>query len=152
MLGLIEIQVVDGQMRRGGRYRLEILPNNDKTATSLLPLIKKHVLPETTKVKDGWKGYINLGDHGFDHHTVIHERNFVDPLTGANTQTVESNWRPLRDALRKGGFKEETFYLHLSEYLWRRELLISGEDPFMRFIRAAAYTYNPQHATAQFRG
>ena len=153
ILGLIEIQTgEEGRKRRGGRFRLEILLENSKSEETLLRLIKKHVLPGTTIITDGWNGYKNLADHGFVHYTVIHEYNFVDPAPGANTQTIESNWRPVRRVLQRGGITHDTFHLHLAEYLWRRELLISGEDPFRRFLSAAAYVYNSEKATAEYNG
>ena len=90
-------------MRRVGRFRLEILPNNSKSEETLISMIQKHVLPGTKVITDGWAGYKNLADDGYEHDTVIHEVEFVNHITGANTQTIESNWRPLKNKLRLGG-------------------------------------------------
>ena len=153
ILGLIEIQTgPEGEKRRGGRFRLEILPDNSKTEATLVSFIEKHVEKGTTIVTDSFKSYHNLRRHNYNHFTVNHSENFRDPLTGANTQTIESNWRPLKRKLLRGGFKDDTLADHLCEYLWRREILMTEEDPFIAFVKAAAHTYNPLHSTAVYRG
>ncbi|KCZ77387.1 hypothetical protein H311_01601, partial [Anncaliia algerae PRA109] len=37
---------------------------------------------------------------GFIHYTVNHSLNFVDPITGANTQAIENRWSVLKRKLR----------------------------------------------------
>lgn len=45
-------------------------------------IVRLHVLPGTTIRSDLWRGYNNLGNIGYDHQTVNHSQNFVDPNTG----------------------------------------------------------------------
>lgn len=143
-MGMIEINIgEEGQKRRGGRFRLEICPENRRDAATLRQLIQKHVKPGTTLVTDGWKGYCDIGDYNYDHHTVIHDYNFVDPGTGANTQTIESSWRSVRRKLSKGGTKKDELALHLCEFLWRRLVRNQERDPFVEFMGAAALAYDP---------
>jgi hypothetical protein len=44
-------------------------------------------------------------DLEYDHETVNHQENFVDPITGANTQTIECYWRHLKTQMRKSGVR-----------------------------------------------
>jgi transposase-like protein len=122
-----------GMMDHDGGYRLEICPENKRDRQTLQALITKHVAPDTTIMTDCWKGYEGLDEIGFEHFTVNHSYNFVDPDTGANTQRIESSWRALRKKLSRGGVKGEHLAFHLCEYLWRRQL--QDSDPFETLIQ-----------------
>jgi hypothetical protein len=79
---------------------------------------------------DGWKGYEGLNEIGFQHLTVNHSYNYVDPETWANTQTIESSWRPLRKRLSRGGITKDKLASHLCEYMSRKEIAKNKKDPF----------------------
>lgn len=67
----------------------------DRSAATILPIIQKYVNPGSTIISDEWRAYrqiINLPGR-FNHLTVNHRYNFVDPVTGAHTQGIESTWR-----------------------------------------------------------
>jgi hypothetical protein len=55
---------------------------------TLLPIIEREVEIGTTIDSDQWGAYSSLKDHRFIHQTVNHSENFVDPNTGAHTQTI----------------------------------------------------------------
>jgi len=57
---------------------------------TLLPIIEREVEIGITILSDQWRAYSSLKDHGFIHQTVNHTEHFVDPNTGAHTQTIES--------------------------------------------------------------
>ena len=54
-----------------------------------------------------WSGYNNLetilSENNYTHLTVNHSQNFVDPTTGANTQSIEAFWSVMKRNLRKSG-------------------------------------------------
>ncbi|KAK0417512.1 hypothetical protein QR680_013056 [Steinernema hermaphroditum] len=94
-----------------------------RDAASLLPLIQRHVAPGSIINTDGWRAYdgITRLPEGYSHETVIHERNFVDPVTGAHTQSIESLWQKVKRPHKSGyGTHRSTLQSHLDEFCWRR--------------------------------
>ena len=71
----------------------------DRTANTLVSIISENILPGTTVISDCWKAYSSLNSEGFSHLTVNHSVNFVDPETGAHTNTIESTWRALKKSI-----------------------------------------------------
>ena len=61
--------------------------NNKRDHNTLIPAIIQHVHRGTLIVTDKWKGYFHLDKHGYRHEDVNHKREFVNPLTGAHTNT-----------------------------------------------------------------
>jgi transposase-like protein len=116
--GLKEGTWVLGMIDRDAGFRLEICPDNKRDHETLLRLIQKHIRPNTTIITDKWKGYIGLQNKEFGHMTVNHRYNFVDPDSGAHTQTIESSWRPLKHKLTRSGLQREDLGMH---YRWANE-------------------------------
>ncbi|XP_039301676.1 uncharacterized protein LOC120356894 [Solenopsis invicta] len=79
-------RLIKGQWIFGGYERdtkkIFVVPVEDRTTDTLLKCIKEWVLPGTTIVSDCWKSYDCLQHEGFQHLTVNHSYNFVDPQTG----------------------------------------------------------------------
>ena len=71
----------------------------DRTATTLLEIIKFHVLPGSIVVVDGWLGYNGLTDMGYQHYTVNHSKEFVNHDTGFHTNHIEGTWSSLKSGL-----------------------------------------------------
>lgn len=67
----------------------------EKRAT-LLPIIQREVEVGSTIYSDEWRAYSNLNDHDYVHITLNHQLHFIDPETGANTQSIESTWRRIK--------------------------------------------------------
>jgi transposase-like protein len=61
----------------------------DRTADTLMAVLRDWVEPGTRVISDGWSAYIDLGSMGFTHQTVNHSIHFVDPNTGAHTNTIK---------------------------------------------------------------
>ena len=59
-----------------------------RNAQTLLPVIQQYIVPGTTIVSDLWGAYNTIGNIGYNHLTVNHSLNFVDPNTGAHTNLV----------------------------------------------------------------
>ena len=56
-----------------------LVEKQDRSAATLILLIKKYILPVTIIVIDGWKAYCSLGNKGYTHWVVNHAKHFVDP-------------------------------------------------------------------------
>lgn len=134
ILGIIE--------RGSKRFRLEICPNNKRDADTLLPLIEKHVEQGTTIMTDKWRAYSALSRKGYFHFTVNHSQNFVDPNSGAHTQTIEASWRSLKETLRKNGIHADgKLGDRMMEFLFRRKCRIENIHPFDELIRYISLSY-----------
>ena len=59
-----------------------------------------------------------VSEEDFEHLTVNHSLNFVDPQTGAYTQNIECLWWQIKCQLPDTFSKHHLLYLHLSEYMW----------------------------------
>ena len=122
-----------GGVERGTlNYFLVECPHNHRDHHTLVLLIKQHVRPGTIIITDGWKGYIHLGDHGYHHEDVNHSQNFVNPHTGAHTNTIEVSWGHIKKHCARGvGWlrsDEDSMAIALSEYMWLRKHDIRQDD------------------------
>ena len=115
----------------------------DRTANTLVSIIKDHILPGTTIYSDCWKAYSSLNSEGFSHLTVNHSVNFVDPETGTHTNTIESTWRALKKSLPKHGTTKNLYDTYFAQYCVRKQFLIDAEDPFLEFLQLIKKVYKP---------
>ena len=98
---------------------------------TLLRIIQRYVAPGTTVITDKWKGYTNLGNHGYVHLDVNHSQNFVDPLTGSFTNSIKGTWTHVKNrVLRRGGQRTpDSLDADLTNFIWlRQKNLTSGRD------------------------
>ena len=61
-----------------------------------MSIIKENINPGITIISDCWRVYNSLSEEGFKHLTVNRSVNFVDPESGAHTNTIESTCRALK--------------------------------------------------------
>ena len=106
----------------------------DRSADTLIPIIKGNVLPGTTIISDCWKAYSRLSEEGFTHHTVDHCKVFVNKETGARTNTIESTWRAVKTSLPKHGTVKSLYDTYFVEYIFRKRYLNDAEDHFLAFL------------------
>ena len=91
----------------------------NRAANTVVSIIKQHIKPDTTLIIDCWRAYSSLNSEGFNHLTLNHSVNFVNPDSGAHTNNIESTWRVLKKTLPKNGTKKTfmtaTFHNTVSE-------------------------------------
>ena len=92
---------------------LEIVP--DRSQRTLVEVLRRNVLPESIIISDEWRGYSGLRESGFQHYTVNHSQNFVNPLfPNVHTQGIESFWSRLKFFFRRNKLRNR---VHLKDYL-----------------------------------
>lgn len=136
------VWVFGGIERDSKECFLESVP--DRTAATLIPIIKKHVRPGTTIISDCWKSYSQLQEEGYNHLTVNHSIEFVNKDTGAHTNTIESTWRAVKTSLPRHGTRKSMYDSYFVEYIFRKKYLNSANDQFLAFLECIKTVYNPQ--------
>ena len=58
-------------------------------------MILNKVKPSSIVVTDCWRAYGKIGKY-FEHYDVDHSGNYIDPETGANTNTIQRTFNGLR--------------------------------------------------------
>ena len=114
----------------------------DRTSKTLKEEIMNHILPGTTIISDCWKGYDCLDScNEFEHLTVDHSKNFVNPINGANTQTIERMWRELKKINKKyEGIPRNKINEHISEFIWRNNIINNSYNKFQAAVALIADT------------
>ncbi|GFT20491.1 DDE_Tnp_IS1595 domain-containing protein [Trichonephila clavipes] len=133
--------VFGGVQRESKKYFFRVVES--RTKEELLKVIHEWILPGTTIISDCWKAYDCLSDEGYVHLRVNHSLNFVDPKTGAHTNSIEGTCSAIKKGLHKAHVKGQ-FDSYLAEYMWRRsnghELV---DENFHKFLASIARVYPP---------
>ncbi len=107
---------VFGLLKRGGRVYTKIIP--DARSKTLMPIIKRKVVPDSIVYSDSWKGYNALDVSDFKHFRINHSKLFADKQNHING--IENFWSIAKTRLAKFlGIHKLNFYLHLKECEWR---------------------------------
>ena len=116
-----------------------LVPVDRRDAATLLPVLQQYVLPGTTVVSDCWRAYNTVGRLGYQHLTVNHALNFVDPIPGACTNHVECYWKNAKMRNKREGGTARTFLdSYLIEYMWRNQF---GGNPLQAFFEQLREAY-----------
>ena len=89
--------------------------------TLVTRLVQEFIQLGTVILSDKFSPYFNLNDIGYTHLMVNHCENFVDPYTGAHTNTIEGVWNAVKKKLKRmcGTFKHQ-LPSYLDEFNWQR--------------------------------
>ena len=77
------------------------------------------------------------------HFAVNHTKNYVDPDTGAHTQTIEGLWRHCKQYLPAYGMKPKNLDSYLSTFMWFRFVEQRKLDVFKHFLQCASNVLPP---------
>ena len=109
----------------------EIVPN--RTRATLTGVMNRVLNANSTVHSDSWRAYINLPQYVpavVQHDMVNHRYNFVDPVTGAHTQHVESYWNRIKTWLKpKKGVIRANLQSYLNEFIWKDNHARIGNNP-----------------------
>lgn len=117
----------------------------DRTAQTLIAVIRRRILPGSIIYSDCWRGYSrrDLEESGYTHLTVNHTYNFVDPITGAHTQHIERLWGLAKwRNKRHRGTARHHMDSYFAEFMWRNTRRV--EDIFTDLLRAMAEIFPPE--------
>ena len=112
-----------------------MVPVDRRDAATLLPIIQKYIAPGTTIISDLWAAYNTIGTLGYQHLTVNHSLNFVDPTTGACTNHIESVGQKAKQKHKQRyGTHRELLHTYLADFMWRQRFGCSFHD-FVAFMQ-----------------
>eukprot|EP01084_Bolivina_argentea_P262786 444536_1 len=115
------------------------VPNRSRA--TLIPIILEYIVPRAIIVSDCWLAYACLDDLGFQHIEVNHSYGFSDPMTGYNTNTIESCWKHTKQfTITKGGCTDEMLQLKLDLHSFRQMYLSDNKDNAFVIVAKAIAT------------
>lgn len=118
----------------------------DRKAVTLMTAIRDNIEEGSVIYSDCWRGYktSELEEAGFDHFKVNHKYNFVDPETGAHTQTVERMWGSAKwRNKRHRGTARHHIESYLAEFMWR-QLVKNRGNIFESLLEAIKVFWPPE--------
>jgi transposase len=108
---------VFGLLKRGGKVYTAIIP--DAKATTLIPIIREKVMPDSIVYTDSFTAYDVLDVSEFHHRRVNHSKVFVSKR-GHHINGIENFWNQAKRHLRRfNGIPKDSFYWFLKECEWR---------------------------------
>ena len=128
-----------GIYQSASNVRFIVVP--DRKSTTLLPIISKYVEKGSVVVTDEWAPYNQLNEEGYHHETVNHSENYVNPVTGFNTQGVERSWVDAKAMLKKSRHPSNYLQSHLDEVAWRKMKEGEGGCLIEAFLKDVAKHY-----------
>ena len=119
----------------------------NRRRTTLVPILNSRLKQGSVLCSDKWGAYKELEQHltveDCEHFTVNHKKNFVDPDTGAYTQTVEGMWRHMKVFLPPYGIPPRYLDSYLGAFMWIRYAKQRDLDLFIYFLECAAEQNRP---------
>jgi transposase-like protein len=112
-------QWVFGGVERGSGKTF-LVAVHDRTAETLISTMKQWIHPGTTIISDCWASYSTVSEEGYQHKTVNHSITFVDPVSAAHTNTLESTWRHVKASLNPYN-RQSDYVLYFAEYMFRQK-------------------------------
>ena len=107
---------VFGLLKRGGKVYTQVI--SDAKSSTLVPIIKQKVIPDSVVYSDYWPGYNTLTVNEFRHYRINHSESFADKH--AHINGIENFWNQAKRHMRKfNGISKGSFALYLKECEWR---------------------------------
>ena len=107
---------VFGLLKRGGK--VYVVPIPDAKATTLMPIIRKKIQPDSIVYTDTFGSYSALDVSEFHHSRINHSKLFADKQNHING--IENFWNQAKRVLRKyNGIPRQYFFLFLKECEFR---------------------------------
>ena len=119
---------VFGLLKRNSKVYAVVIP--DAKASTLLPIIREKVQPDSIVYSDTFRSYNALDVSEFKHYRINHSELFADKHNHING--IENFWNQAKRHLRKfNGIPREHFHLYLKECEWR----FNNNDPKSQLLQ-----------------
>ena len=87
-----------------------------RDARTIDRIIQRYVKQGSTIITDMWRGYGNVRSR-YRHIKVNHGENFVDPISGAHTNTIEGTWNGVKLKIQSRNRDEKFIDDYLLEFV-----------------------------------
>ena len=130
-----------------------LYPVENRKEQTLIKIIQRHVEPGTQIFTDGWVGYRNLNELGYQHFTVVHKyqftQSFRDTSTGqiiqVHTNTMEGAWmHAKKHFINMSGTSLTQFESHICEIMFRNRAKRNLYEFFFNHI-TSMYALNTEY-------
>jgi transposase-like protein len=115
----------------------------DRSADTLLRVLKERVLPGTTIYSDCWKAYDCLKMEGFQHLAVNHSIIFKDKDTGYHTNSIEEMCHLMKERTPACDGDRLLLDSYLAEFMYRR-MRCDPQHRYITFMQDIARVYPPK--------
>ena len=139
-----------GGVERTPERKLFLLEVPDRTAETLINIIKTHVKPHSIIITGCFKSYSTLHNF-FRHLTVNHSIEYVDSTTGAHTNTIEGTWGAIKYRISPrnrtssvqddGSVSMDGINEFLAEFQWRRKNAHNLWSGFINALQIVMYDF-----------
>jgi IS1 family transposase/transposase-like protein len=135
---MVEQRWLFGAIERGnGNLLLKCVEKRD--SATLGRVIREFITQGSTVYSDKWAAYLSFfsSGHNFNHQSVNHSENFVDPDNNEiHTQTIEGLWSRLKHFLRSRRYsRREYIEEYLAEFIFRRKHQnLNDREVFMKIF------------------
>ena len=118
-----------------------------RSRKTLIQIINENCASGTVFYSDSWKAYYKLPEQldleDVLNFTVNQTKNYVDPNTGAHTQSIEGPWRHCKEHLPSFGMKPKDLDEYLGSFMWLRYCKQRKLDMFWHMLVCIAEMYPP---------
>lgn len=113
--------------------RIFLLPSLDRTANTLLAVLREWIEAGTAVISDCWSAYWHQETRGYTNQTGNHTIGFVYVRTRSQTNTIESTWRHVHAFFNTCNRMADYVY-HLAHYIFVAGYLSDNVDHFTNLI------------------
>lgn len=120
-----------GMVERTIKRKIILVAVDDRTKKTLTEKTTKFINSKSTLFTDCWKGYSDLSKHFNNHKTVNHSKQFVDPIDGTHTNTIEGCWYAVKAQVPVRNRTKNDISLYLLRFMIVRN---EEDDPLIALL------------------
>jgi transposase-like protein len=129
-----------GGVERTEQRKVFVEPVPDRSASTILDVLSRHILPGSIIHTDMWRGYSGIEQELESlHFTVNHSEHFVDPENGTHTNTIEGTWNGMKLIIVPRNRTAKDMENRLFEFIWRRKHTNNLWDAMLDALKEVKY-------------